>query len=669
GTTVLGGKGGAGGAAGRFGDANGAGGNGGDGGAGIVGGLGTTIRNEGQIVGGAPGLGARGEAGSPLPESSWGLDGRGGIGIVARGTTIENFGRIEGGLHADGATRASAVQFVGGSAAENRLALHPGATVRGAVEIAPGAEASIETKTGADITLDALLLGGPAVVGGAAGSTLAVGAGKVSGTGALIKVGDSSLSLSGSNTYLGGTTVKGGTLFIATDASLGVESAPLVLEGGSLYVLEPTVSRRPWTISDTATSVLRNEEPLTLSAPLTLSGNLAKTGAGDLVLASPANQNFYRGIFTILEGDVIAAAVDVLSDETTVVMSNSGTGLKLAGFDQHLRSLMGSGKVDLGSATLSLGRSGSPDDRFEGSIAGSGGLIKEGSGTLTLSGASSYSGGTELLEGRIDVGNAQALGTSRLAMAAGAGLGFAADGLTLTNPIELGPPSAVADSSLIDTGARSPRLDGVVSGEGGLRKVGAGTLVLGASNVYGGPTTIAEGTMRAAKPAAFSASSMHVVEAGAVLDTGGFDQRLAGLVNRGTVSLLGAAPGSSLVITGPYRGEGTDARPATVLLGSNLDMSRGGSDRLVLDGPNAVASGRTRLQVSSYQNLGAATTGNGVEVVTGRNGATTTAQTSKDAFELAGTHVDVGAFEYRLHAANADGTGENWYLRSATAVP
>ncbi|MEJ7686762.1 MAG: autotransporter outer membrane beta-barrel domain-containing protein [Variovorax sp.] len=48
--------------------------------------------------------------------------------------------------------------------------------------------------------------------------------------------------------------------------------------------------------------------------------------------------------------------------------------------------------------------------------------------------------------------------------------------------------------------------------------------------------------------------------------------------------------------------------------------------------------------------------------------ATTTAQTTKDAFALAGGHVDAGAFEYRLHAADAAGAGENWYLRSTTTV-
>ncbi|MBP3996769.1 autotransporter outer membrane beta-barrel domain-containing protein, partial [Pseudomonas koreensis] len=41
--------------------------------------------------------------------------------------------------------------------------------------------------------------------------------------------------------------------------------------------------------------------------------------------------------------------------------------------------------------------------------------------------------------------------------------------------------------------------------------------------------------------------------------------------------------------------------------------------------------------------------------------------TTKDAFSLAGGHVDAGAYEYRLYAADANGAGENWYLRSSLA--
>ncbi|MEJ8852452.1 autotransporter outer membrane beta-barrel domain-containing protein [Variovorax rhizosphaerae] len=146
------------------------------------------------------------------------------------------------------------------------------------------------------------------------------------------------------------------------------------------------------------------------------------------------------------------------------------------------------------------------------------------------------------------------------------------------------------------------------------------------------------------------------------LDTGGFNQRVASLDNTGTVSLLSAAAGSTLTVTGAY------VAHSLLRLGTQLGGDSSVSDRLVLDGPGASASGNTTIQITNLGGLGVLTTGNGIEVVGGTNGATTTAQTTKSAFTLANGHVDAGAYEYRLYAADAQGAGENWYLRSTTTV-
>jgi fibronectin-binding autotransporter adhesin len=213
-------------------------------------------------------------------------------------------------------------------------------------------------------------------------------------------------------------------------------------------------------------------------------------------------------------------------------------------------------------------------------------------------------------------------------------------------------------------------------GTAGMLKGDTGTLVLSGANSYSGNTLVTGGTLKAGAPHTLSAVSAHSVSLGTTLDTAGFDQRIAGLTNAGTVSLQSAAPGSTLTVTGPYVGNNGVLR-----LGAVLGVD-GRSDRLVLDGPGATASGRTTVQVTNLGGLGGPTVGNGIEVVTALNGATTTAQTTRDAFVLAGstvvggvkpkldgvlhaTHVDAGAYEYYLHAADADGAGENWYLRSA----
>ncbi len=138
---------------------------------------------------------------------------------------------------------------------------------------------------------------------------------------------------------------------------------------------------------------------------------------------------------------------------------------------------------------------------------------------------------------------------------------------------------------------------------------------------------------------------------------------MAALHNAGTVNLMSATAGSTLTVTGAYVGSGGVLNLGTVLGGSNSL-----SDRLVLSGAGASASGKTTVRVTNLGGLGAQTTGNGIEVVSARNGATTTAQAGRDAFALANGHVDAGAYEYRLYAADALGAGENWYLRSETTL-
>ncbi|MBC7729154.1 MAG: autotransporter outer membrane beta-barrel domain-containing protein [Microbacteriaceae bacterium] len=115
-------------------------------------------------------------------------------------------------------------------------------------------------------------------------------------------------------------------------------------------------------------------------------------------------------------------------------------------------------------------------------------------------------------------------------------------------------------------------------------------------------------------------------------------------------------------MTGPLVGNG-----GTLILGVELGGDASPSDRLLLDGVAAVASGNSRMLVENRGGLGAATSGDGIPLVVTQNGATTTAT----AFALgnAGGHVDAGAYQYRLFAGNAAGSGAGWYLRSAAAAP
>ncbi len=88
------------------------------------------------------------------------------------------------------------------------------------------------------------------------------------------------------------------------------------------------------------------------------------------------------------------------SSSSSAVSVASGTTLDLNGFAQPSELARRAGSVTLGRATLTAGGDNS-STTFSGAIGGTGALVKAGSGTLTLTGANSYGGGTTVNAGTL----------------------------------------------------------------------------------------------------------------------------------------------------------------------------------------------------------------------------------------------------------------------------
>lgn len=134
--------------------------------------------------------------------------------------------------------------------------------------------------------------------------------------------------------------------------------------------------------------------------------------------------------------------------------------------------------------------------------------------------------------------------------------------------------------------------------------------------------------------------------------------QLATVTNAGLIDLTNgpAAATDSLTILGNYTGQNGRLSLQTV-----LGDSASPSDRLIIS--NGTANGSTAIGVVNLGGPGAPTLGNGIEVVSAVNGATTAG-----AFTQAGP-IAAGAFEYLLyHGGVTPGSEQNWYLRS-TAPP
>ncbi|MBZ9674319.1 autotransporter domain-containing protein [Mesorhizobium sp. ES1-1] len=182
-------------------------------------------------------------------------------------------------------------------------------------------------------------------------------------------------------------------------------------------------------------------------------GSLIKTGTGTLTLSGA---NTYTGATDVRGGVLQAGAAGSFAARSAFTIAD-GALLDLAGFDQTIGSLAGTGSVDLATATLTAGGDGT-DSVFAGEIGGTGGLVKTGAGSMELAGVSSYSGLTEIMQGSLIVSGS--IAASPVQVDAGA---------------TLGGVGIVGSTTVAGTLARA--------NDGGTLRVN-GDLTLGAGSVY-----------------------------------------------------------------------------------------------------------------------------------------------------------------------------------------
>ena len=169
---------------------------------------------------------------------------------------------------------------------------------------------------------------------------------------------------------------------------------------------------------------------------------------------------------------------------------------------------------------------------FNVPVSGAGGILKLGSGTLILSGANSYTGGTNLDGGILAVISDKNLGTGPLSFNGGTLEALAAGGGIISNKtitLNANGGTFLADAATLST------LQGPITGAGGWTKSGPGTLNLSGTNTYTGATSVDAGVLEAGTTSAFSPSSAFTVNAGAVLDLNGFDNTVGSLSGAGVV--------------------------------------------------------------------------------------------------------------------------------------
>ena len=260
----------------------------------------------------------------------------------------------------------------------------------------------------------------------------------ISGTGTVVKDGASTVTLRGINNYSGGTTVNAGVL------------------RGDTTSLQGNV-----TDNAGATVEFNQSNNGTYAGNISGAGHVTKSGTGTVTFSGT---NSYAGGTTVSAGTLEAGSAGAFANNTAYAV-NGGT-LNLNNHNLTMSSLSGNGgAVALGSAALTVNQS--TNTSYAGAIEGAGSLTKSGGGTLRLTGANNYAGGTTV-NGGVLSGTTTSL-QGNIADNAGGDVTF--DQTT--------------------NGAYS----GDISGGGHVTKSGTGTVTFSGTNSYSGGTTVAAGTL------------------------------------------------------------------------------------------------------------------------------------------------------------------------------
>jgi fibronectin-binding autotransporter adhesin len=348
-------------------------------------------------------------------------------------------------------------------------------------------------------------------------------------------------------------------------------------------------------ISNSGTMTFQNGGP-------DFNGNQVGASAGNSTITNDSVVNFYgncsAGSATIVNnvsGKVIFKDF-CTADRATIKNNGLVDFSQLESATTTAGSFEGSGSVFLGSKGITVGAN-NQSTTFSGSIkdggikvSNGGSFGKNGTGTLTLSGDSNYTGGTVVTTGTLQIGeggtggsitgkvtddsvlafnrsntltfdgdisgkgSVQAIGTGTTILLGNnmysggttinAGLiSFSAANNLGTGPIILNGgglqwrPNNNADISArlsplgvrggkFDTGGNDVAFATSLSGGGGLTKMGLRTLTLAMGNSYAGPTNVNGGTLRGGFANAFSRGSFTTVNADGTLELGGLAQTI-----------------------------------------------------------------------------------------------------------------------------------------------
>jgi fibronectin-binding autotransporter adhesin len=256
-------------------------------------------------------------------------------------------------------------------------------------------------------------------------------------------------------------------------------------------------------------SIVLNGGSLTIKLPNGVSsvqdvfnGNISGTGSfginGTGITQRLSGNNTYSGTTTITVGTLIAGSTTALSPASAFTVNGT---LDLGGFSNTIGALNGTGIVTNSAnpqqnAVLTVGQHGSTaSGLFSGAIQdgpnSTVGLNLAG-GFLVLTGSNTYTGGTTISGGVLNVSTDNNLGS------ASGGLTFNGGTLQFGSALNLASTRTITlngGGGTFDTNGFNINISQGITGNGGFTKTGPGTVTLSGSNSYSGGTVLNAGIL------------------------------------------------------------------------------------------------------------------------------------------------------------------------------
>lgn len=391
--------------------------------------------------------------------------------------------------------------------------------------------------------------------------------------------------------------------------------------GDTLYTTGESLSAAPYTTASNLSIISASTGPVTMGAGATQLDTVSMADyANDRVIQIATGQTLRLGTLGGIQ--IVSGAGSLTVGETVATGSlTSGGSLNMAGplfLSNHSSTSLltiNSNIVNNGTGATTLVVNGAPGSR------------------TILTGTNTYTGGTQISSGTLEVRSNGALGTSgTVTVVDGATLALSG-GITLSRPLAavggfgdgnngairsisgdniitgsitqsamfmltadagasltIQPPSVITYSSMLTVGgAGTVTINAALIGAGPVTKTGTGLLVLGGNNTFTGATTVSTGTLKLGSATALGASASVLTTAGGTLDLNGFNSDRAISLNGTGVGSNGTLINSSSATTSTLTGT----------MGLNSATSIGGSGNIYLNNAGGIVGNVLLTKVGS----------------------------------------------------------------------